>query len=267
MINTIRSEFIKLGRRATVIGSVLPTVAIVLLGTAIPYLASGNATSGGPLSRVGDGTDDATAASTTSSLEVANGAFSGLVDVSKLLGAIVLVLAALAVANEYSHGTWKNLLIRQPRRLTLMGGKLVAVGLAAAALALAATLVAVPIAYLMAAGNDVSTSTWELTQVLPTAAGLVMSNLAYATIGASLAVLLRSAATAIGIGLAWALLAEQLIASLASIQNVLPGQLAGAVTGNSATMSALSAGTWIAAWIAGLSSLALTRFARSEITS
>ena len=266
MINAIRSEFIKLSRRATAIASLVATVAIVLLGTAIPYLNTGNGNVGGPLSR-SNGGDAATTATGTSALEVADGAFHGLASVSKLLGAIVLVLAALAVANEYTHGTWKNLLIRQPRRLTLMSGKLTAIGLTSAALAGIATIVTVPIAYLMAANHNVSTDNWDLNYILPILGGLIMSNLAYAAIGATLAEVLRSSATSIGLGLGWALLAEQLLASLTSIENALPGQLASTATANTATTSALAASGWLAVWIAGLTAIAITLFTRREITS
>ncbi|EST37878.1 hypothetical protein N566_10705, partial [Streptomycetaceae bacterium MP113-05] len=47
------------------------------------------------------------------------------------LGAILLVLGALAVGGEYGWGTWKTVLAQNPSRLTVLGGKLGALAVAA----------------------------------------------------------------------------------------------------------------------------------------
>lgn len=268
MLRVIRSEFIKLGRRGSLIATVAATAAITVLGTAIPYLTNGTG-GGGPFGGgSSQGSTSADAASTgAAALEVADGAFSGLADVSKLLGAVALVVAALAVANEYAHGTLKNLLVRQPNRLTLLGGKLTAIGLYVAALGALAATVAIPVSYAFAATHDVSTDTWALTEVFSAAGELVASNLVYAAIGGTLAVLLRSSSTAIGLGVGWALLGEQLIGSLVDIDTSLPGQLATGLTGGSEAMSTSGLLTGLAIWIAGLTTVALVAFHRREVTS
>ena len=50
-------------------------------------------------------------------LELPNGLVHGVIDVSALIGIVSLCLFAGAFATEYSQGTMRNLLVREPRRV------------------------------------------------------------------------------------------------------------------------------------------------------
>lgn len=192
--------------------------------------------------------------------------------VSKLLGVVVLVLAALSVANEYTHGTLKNLLVRHPNRATLIGGKFSALAINAAALALWASIVGVATSFVLGPLNDVDIAQWTstsgLASVTTTAVSLLLSNLAYASIGALLAVILRAPANAIGIGVAWVLLGEQLIGSLVDavvdVSAWLPGTLASGLVGDS-ELGTMSSTLALAAWATTLVAIAITAFTRREV--
>ncbi len=267
MIPSLRSEFVKLSRRGVVVGTGCATAGVALLGTAIPYITGTTSDGGGgPMS----------SASTTepglASLSNDDGAIQGIATISKLLGVVVLVLVALSVANEYTHGTLKNLLVRHPKRATLLGGKLGALAISATTLALWATVIAVAASFALAPLNDVHIAQWTtasgIASIGTAAIGLVASNLAYASIGALLAVLLRAPATAIGIGVAWALLGEQLIGSLidavADVSAWLPGSLASGLVDTS-DLGRISSSLALAAWVAGFTAMAIFVFSQREV--
>ena len=257
----------KLSRRSLVVGTSCATAAIALIGTAIPYITgTTSGGGGGPLAAPG-----ATDAGLTS-LANSDGAVQGLMTVSKLLGVVVLVLAALSVANEYTHGTLKNLLVRHPHRATLMGGKFSALAINAGALALWASGVGVAASFVLAPLNGVDLGQWTTTSgvgsIATTAASLVLSNLAYASMGALLAVILRAPATSIGIGVAWVLLGEQLIGSLADavvdISAWFPATLANGLVGE-AQLATMDSTLALAGWVTAFVAIAVTTFARREV--
>lgn len=147
----------------------------------------------------------------------------------QLLGVVALVLFAQSFAQEYTLGTLKVLLSREPRRPRLLLGKLAALGVFSVAAVLVAALVASLVALAMAAGRGIPTAAWF------TADGwqsnlLVMLRAATACLvwglmGTVLAVLLRSAAPAIGIGVSFVLIGEPILALvLKDNARYLPGQ-------------------------------------------
>ena len=66
---------------------------------------------------------------TVAQLSQPNGLVHGIVDVSTLFGVVALALFAGATATEYSQGTLRNLLVREPRRVRLLSGKFLALAL------------------------------------------------------------------------------------------------------------------------------------------
>ena len=68
-------------------------------------------------------------ASRFAELEQPDGLVHGVVDVSTLIGIVALCLFAGAFASEYSQGTLRNLLVREPRRAQLLCGKFLALAL------------------------------------------------------------------------------------------------------------------------------------------
>jgi ABC-type transport system involved in multi-copper enzyme maturation permease subunit len=84
----------------------------------------------------------------------------GSASAGELLGAIALVMCAGTLAADYSQGTWRNLLVRQPGRLRLLAGKWLALlGLVGAA-GLVATVAAVVAALVVAPSQGIDTADW-----------------------------------------------------------------------------------------------------------
>ena len=149
---------------------------------------------------------------------------------SGLLGVVALAVFASAFASEFSQGTLRNLLVREPRRLHLLAGKYAAMVSAAAGAVVVAVAAGVPLAFVTASGRGIPTSAWSsgagLAALAHTILNLVLAVIGWGTFGAVLAVILRSPVTAIGVGLAWALPLEAILgATINGLDRWLPGQL------------------------------------------
>jgi ABC-type transport system involved in multi-copper enzyme maturation permease subunit len=126
-------------------------------------------------------------------------------------GPIALILGALSVGGEYGWGTLKTILTQRPGRVSVLCGKLLAVGtvvLVYSALALAAGAVG---SYVVAGVFERSVD-WPSVGNIVKGLGVIWLVLgAWASIGAFLAVLFRGTALAIGLGLVYGLAIEGLI--------------------------------------------------------
>ena len=78
-------------------------------------------------------------------LGLASGSVYGFSSIGGLLGIIVLCVFAAQTAQEYTYGTLRNLLVRQPRRLVLLAGKYAAMKTFALLLALINAVVSIGI--------------------------------------------------------------------------------------------------------------------------
>lgn len=142
-----------------------------------------------------------------SALALPDGMTAGFAATSSLLGMLVLVLFLATTAGEHSRGTLRVLLTREPRRLRLLGGQVLAVLLvtwAALALALVASVGA---AFVAAGLRDVPTDAWTSGAALSAAGGDYLraagAASGYGLLGAAIGTLVRSVPVGLGIGLAW----------------------------------------------------------------
>lgn len=151
-------------------------------------------------------------------------------------GAIALILAALSAGGEYGWGTLKTILTQRPRRLTVLGGKLLGIAVVVLALVLASFAFGAAASSVVAAVESRPMS-WPSAADLAEgiAAGWLVLGM-WSLFGAVLAVLSRSTALAVGLGLVWALVLENLFRGVASLldvfetlQQVLPGTNAGSL--------------------------------------
>src|SRR4029077_1690446 len=111
---------------------------------------------------------------------------------------------AIAVAQEYQHGTLRSLLVREPRRIRLLSGKLAANLVFVAAGVTLAFLAALTTALILGPSQGVDTSGWlgsGLGQTLSTGGSLILGTLGYGLVGCLLGVTLRSAAPAVIAGI------------------------------------------------------------------
>ena len=164
------------------------------------------------------------------SLEEAGGLTSVLGFGGSILGIITLVVFAGNLAAEYSNGTLKLLLSRQPRRLMLLGGKLTALASFAIAGVTIAALAQMLAAVAVASARGFDTSAWWTAENLGNAIGLIGrlwgAMLVWGALGTVLAILLRSGPAAIGIGIGYVLVGEGLLSlALPDVVRYLPGQV------------------------------------------
>jgi ABC-type transport system involved in multi-copper enzyme maturation permease subunit len=150
--------------------------------------------------------------------------------------AILIIFGALSTASEYGWSTVQTILIQKPGRTAVLGGKLVALGVATVLISIAALAVAALSAYVVVT-LDGSSSSWPAaTQILKGFGALALQLAVWAAFGAFLGIAFRSTAAAIGGGLVYLFVGEALIGGLfrntpviKSVLKYLPGINADAV--------------------------------------
>ena len=161
-------------------------------------------------------------------LGLASGSVNGFSSVGNFLGIIALCVFAAQTAQEYTYGTLRNLLVRQPGRLKILFGKLISMMLFALVMITIAAIVSIAISYFLAPGAKVNTELWFTSDgyhaIFTTFVNVTISVVAFGIIGMILGLLLRSPISAISLGVLWLLIVENLlIAVKSSLQNWLPG--------------------------------------------
>ncbi|MBL1077380.1 ABC transporter permease subunit [Nocardia sp. 2] len=154
-------------------------------------------------------------------------------------GALMLVLGALAVGSGYGWGSWKTVLTQGPSRAAAIGGVVISLALTVIALVAVAFVIDTGVAALIA-----STEGQPLT--LPAVSRILLGILTGSVIlgmwtlaGAVIGAIARSPALAVGLGLVWVLVVENLLRGVAGIfspiktlTDYMPGTAAGSLAGS-----------------------------------
>ena len=263
MIGVVRSEWVKLRRPAYLWVPFGLTIAFTLLFTIVPILSAvrvPDPKSGSDTILVSDLTDS-------------HGAVLSVNAVYGLIAMIALVIFAAAVATEYSNGTIRNLLIREPRRVRLMLFRWLGLISWAALLVFVFVVVGVVSGLVTMGTQGYSTSEWfgsaGLQHTGSTFIYLCLALSLFATFGSILALLLKSSVASIGIGIAWFLIVENLLGALVSGTNDwLPGNIITSVAhGGDDAHGFWDALALIAGYIAVLGGASLALFSRNDVSS
>jgi ABC-type transport system involved in multi-copper enzyme maturation permease subunit len=227
MLGSFSSEWIKLRRRSMLLWGLGGTLFFTVLATLFTFERAVKTLTPGAFHGRGIRV-------TIAALSQPNGLVHGIVDVSNLVGIVALALFAGSSATEYSLGTLRNLLVRQPARLKLLCGKYLALALFVLLAILLALIAASVVAFAVGPGKGVHTSAWTsgtgLSDTFQAILHVYIAALGYGVLGTALAVILRSPALAITIGVAYALPGEAIINALwDNGDRWLPGQLLSAV--------------------------------------
>ncbi len=192
---------------------------------------------------------------------------------ASVVGVFVFVTFIAIIATEFSGGTFRARLLREPNRLRVIVGKLAGVLIVAAGVVALAELVTFLLGLLVASGNDVSTDGWISMHGLTSGLedfGTVMAGVTgWAIFGTTLAVIFRSAPLALGVGFAWAGPFENIVVdSWDNGYRVFPGQVLGSlIQGGSAELgmgrAVLTAGIYTG--IAAIATLLL--ITRRDVTA
>jgi ABC-2 type transport system permease protein len=263
MIRVFLAEWRKLRRPSLFIGTMLAIMGSSALVTSLLFLlldsARGNAREGQIVTRA--------------SLELPHGLSIGFSSSAGLLGLVALCIFASQTAQEYTHGTLRNLLVRQPRRLTLLLGKFLAMCLFALISVILSAIVSISLAFALSGKAKVVTTAWSTADarigVLHTFVNVLISVIAFGTIGMILGLLLRSPISAISIGVAWLLVVENIIAATVRHSGKwMPGQLINTIAaGGDITATYAHALLVLSAYLAGGVLVAGFLFRRRDVSN
>jgi ABC-type transport system involved in multi-copper enzyme maturation permease subunit len=218
MFNVVKAELRKLRRPTLFFGTIGSALFFTGLISSFIYLMidspQGNGDRGRSISR--------------EVLGLASGSVNGFASVGNFLGIIALCVFAAQTAQEYTYGTLRNLLIRQPGRLKILLGKLISMMLFALIMILIAAVVSIAISYFLAPGANVNTDLWFTSDgfhaIFTTFMNVTISVVAFGVVGMILGLLLRSPISAISLGVLWLLIVENLLIAVKnSLQHWLPG--------------------------------------------
>jgi ABC-2 type transport system permease protein len=153
-------------------------------------------------------------------------------------GAILLILGALTVGSGYGWGTWKTVFTQGPGRATVFAGTLAVLAVTVVGLVGATFVLDTAVAAVLAGAEDQPVDLPAI-GALAQGAGTGMLVLGmWCAAGVLIGVLTRSPALAVGLGLVWALVVENLlrgvadlIGGLAVVTDHLPGTAAGSLVG------------------------------------
>ena len=262
MIAAFRAELVKILRRRVLVITAVTTV-VFAVGSAALVLVSADP-AGGPRS----GREV-----TIESLAKAGGGTEVFTTAVSFAGTFLFVLFVGVVAIEFSRGTFRTMLIHQPRRIRLLAGKTTAL-LAFAAAVLAVTEVLTwTAALLLAPTQDVATGKWlgadALGQAVADYGSVVFWVGGYALLGTMLAVLVRSVPIALAIGIAWAGPFEHILQDAwGPAGRYFPGLLLEAfVAGGTSEVSATRAFVTVAVYVTLAAAIAATVFSRRDVTA
>ncbi len=153
-------------------------------------------------------------------------------------GALLMILGAITVGNGYGWGTWKTVFTTGPSRITAFTGTLLAVGVVLASLTVV-TLGFDLVASFAVASAEHQPANWPAVSALAQGYGsaLLIGGM-WTAAGVLLGTLARGPALAVGLGLVWALVVENLLRGVATllgplkvVTDVLPGTAAGSLAG------------------------------------
>jgi len=208
----------------------------------------------------------------------------GLITVVGQARSLIIVTALIMVtsniAAEWSEGTLRNLLVREPGRLRLLAGKMLAL-LLFVTISLALTLL-ISAALIIAAAHSqgISTAAWTSSEGMRTGL-LFFGNEVLCLIGISLlgmliAVLTRSIGAAVGVALAYVLVPEGMIAMVwqdgskwfpVRVFNFLPGSTVPSAVGPTPPQGYTAALLVALLWMAGFVVVSALVFRRQDINA
>jgi ABC-type transport system involved in multi-copper enzyme maturation permease subunit len=162
------------------------------------------------------------------------GATEAFATAGSFVGFFIFVIFIGVMANEFSSGTFRALVTREPHRGRVVFGKLVGLLIVTAGVIALTEVLCVAGSLLVAPGQHLSTAGWlsldGLGKGLGDYATVLAGVSAWAMFGTTLGVVFRSAPVALGVGFAWAGPFENIVVdSWKTGFKVFPGQVFGSL--------------------------------------
>lgn len=233
MLRSFFAESRKLRRPTLALSTLLTVAAFSVLFTSIVFL---RIKTGEPNTKMGERI-------TATELSQYFGLVYGFKLVAFFLGITALCIFASQTAQEYTFGTLRNLLVRQPARINILVGKFLAMSLFAAIMVAFTAVMTIVTSFALAGKGGVETAQWlsgDGVKLLgETYGNVLLSTICFGALGMILGLLFRSPITAISIGVLWSLILEAILgAAIRSTLQWLPAQNMGNIAeGGSTTLS------------------------------
>ncbi|MDQ1568027.1 MAG: type transport system permease protein [Actinomycetota bacterium] len=262
MTRIIKAELIRLVHRRTL----LITAAASLLFSLVAALSVfSSAETSGVASRRGG--------TTLAALAGQGGGTEAFAVGASFVGFFVFVTFIALLAGEFSGGTFRALLLREPRRLRVIVGKLAGILLVAAAAVAFAEACTFVLSLILAPTKDIATTDWFSLRSLGEAGrdyATVFAGVAgWAIFGTTLAVIFRSTPIALGVGFAWAGPFENItVDSWHAGYRFFPGQVLGSLIRGGTVELGLGRALLTAAVYAGVAAtVTLALVSRRDVTA
>jgi ABC-2 type transport system permease protein len=262
MTKVIRAELLRLVRRRTmsaalggaVIFAAVATLAVFSSASASAVRTARGAPSLAALAGEGGGTE-----------AFAVGA--------SFFGFFIFVIFIALIAGEFSGGTFRAMVLREPHRIRVIVGKLLGIFIVAAGVLAVAEVLTLAMSLLLAPSKDIATGGWF--SAASVAAGgrdylTVLAGVAgWAVFGTTLAVIFRSVPLALGVGFAWAGPFENIVSgSWSPGLRFFPGQvLRSVIQGGTADLGFSRAMLTAAGYTAAAGLTALVLVSRRDVTA
>ena len=226
MLRVVRSELVRLTRPRLLLGWFGLMAVFAVMANAIMF----SVVAGSTQAPTGPGVEFPTAAE----LAAPGGVVAGLSAAASMFGVVTLAFWAIATGIDFQSGLIRLLASAERRRWKLLAGKALALAVVTAAATTVAMMVTTVVAPAAAESADISTALWgtDPSVVLDAWANAYLAMLVWGAIGLALAVVLRSSALAISIGIGWVLVVESIVSLAMDDSSWLPGS----------TMRSLAAG-------------------------
>lgn len=258
----MRAEIVRLARVRPLVGMLLGCVAFAVVAGVSTFAS---ATDRPTVNRRGG--------ARFTDLNAAGGATEAFAVGASFAGFLVFVTFIAMTAGEFSGGTFRALLLRYPKRLRLLVGKLTGLLVLSAAAVAVAEVLTVGVSLAMAPGQDVDTSQWfswdGATAALEHFGTAYLGVVGWAIFGATLGIAFRSIPVALGVGFAWAGPFENIVVdSWESGYRYFPGQVLGSlIRGGTAELGFARAVVTAAIYTAVAATIATFLTARRDVTS
>jgi ABC-type transport system involved in multi-copper enzyme maturation permease subunit len=262
MKRIVQAELQRLAQRRTMVIAVAAALAFAVVAT-LTVFSSATATN----------VSSRRSGASIGSLVDAGGGTEAFAVGASFAGFLVFVTFIAIVASEFSGGTFRALLLREPHRLRLLAGKVVGLLIVAAAVVAVFEVATFALSLAVAPANDVSTSAWlsleGLGDALRDYATVLAGVTGWAIFGATLAVVFRSAPIALAVGFAWAGPFENIVVdSWSTGYRVFPGQvLASLIRGGTIELGMSRAVLTAVLYAAVAAAVSLILVSRRDVTS
>ncbi|HEX7735218.1 MAG TPA: ABC transporter permease [Ktedonobacteraceae bacterium] len=223
VIRAFRSEVLKFRRWSLLVGAGV----MVVVSTFLAYLT---------FHQIASGVTNPEMTDLLVSFHTSQGLISIIGQARALIVAIALILVTANLAAEWTQGTLRNLLVREPRRLRWLAGKMLALVLFVLLSMLLTLLISSTFILILAQGQGIHTAAWTSPEGLRIGLSFlgneVLCLIGFSTLGMLIAVLTRSVVAAVGISLAYILVFEGIIGVVApQVTHWFPGRVFNTIVG------------------------------------